>query len=113
MVNFGQVRPEDPGGPPWWKTISWKTNIQNFQYMAVLGQYIATSGQHWSSSAGGPPEDLPGGRPSAGKPKLYNENKCLTGLRIKTFGKIWSLFAEGPRTTPFAARQSTGRPTYK
>ena len=92
MVNSGQIRPEDPGGPPWWKTIRWKTNIPNIQYMAVLGQYMATYGQLWSSSAGGPPEDLPGGRPSAGRPifKIFNIWPCSASIwpPIVNFGRV-------------------------
>ena len=70
----------------------------------MLGRYMATYGQHWSSLAGGPSEDLPGGRTSAGRPKLKNEIKCLAGLRISISGKLWSLFAGGPPEDPFCRK---------
>ena len=75
-----------------------------FSIMAVLGKYMATYGQHWSSSAGGPPEDLPGGRASAGRLKLKNEMKCLARPKIENFGKFKSHYAEEPPVDPFCRK---------
>ena len=83
MATYGQLRSLSaggpPGGPPWWKTSSWKTNIKNFKLKAPLGQLLPLMAKVGHSLPEDLPEDPLGGRQPAGRPILKIFNK-KTGM---------------------------------